>query len=305
MSLWGLFIGKRHRMKASFDGEVFCFLHIFIRDIKPENILLCPATSTPTETKPQTPGIERDREEAVSIANVGSNDIGVVKLADFGLSKTICGFPTMTPCGSVGWAAPELMKELNYTTSVDMWGLGCLLFTMLAGFPPFYDEDLKKMARKVMKGEYSFSSPNWEKVSESAKDLVSRLLTINPEERPSIKEFLSHPWIWGDDESSSVKNDSSAPAKVQISHDHPAMNSSQAFHTNETGNYHTETPNIKEVLNVTFSVQQHHHEQQMKDMARKYSDGDSTHRRMSDTGFNQDRLNIANSNILKKRGPKC
>ncbi|KAJ6155548.1 Calcium/calmodulin-dependent protein kinase [Penicillium chermesinum] len=282
------------------------------RDIKPENILLCPSSATPAVTpmegrKPQTPGIDKDREEAVSIAKAGADDIGVVKIADFGLSKIICGFPTMTPCGTVGWAAPELLKEHNYTTSVDMWGIGCLLFTMLSGFPPFYDEDLKVMTRKVMKGEYSFSSPNWESVSPEAKDLVSKLLTINPEDRLNIKEFLAHPWVWGD-EDTTPSNETTAPtlddpkSELQDSH-RLAMKSSAAFRENETNHYHAETPSIKEVLNVSFSVQQQHHERQMQDMA-SHAGRDSSHHSIGEPGFNRDRLNIGNSNLLKRRGPK-
>lgn len=260
------------------------------------------------EKQPSTPGNEIDREEAVSIAKVGSNDIGVVKIADFGLSKIICGFPTMTPCGTVGWAAPELLKEHNYTTSVDMWGIGCLLFTMLAGFPPFYDENLKVMTRKVMKGEYSFSSPNWEKISDSAKDLVSRLLEVNPEKRLNIKECLAHPWIWGDDETTptgkekpSTKPETSKSYSPSNSPGRQIAKNSEAFQANETGHYHPETPSIKEVLNVTFSVQQQHHEQQMKDMA-SHSEKESTNNALNDVGFNMERLDISNSNLLKKRG---
>ncbi|KAJ5223624.1 Calcium/calmodulin-dependent protein kinase [Penicillium chermesinum] len=222
------------------------------RDIKPENILLCPSSATPAVTpmegrKPQTPGIDKDREEAVSIAKAGADDIGVVKIADFG---------------------------------VDMWGIGCLLFTMLSGFPPFYDEDLKVMTRKVMKGEYSFSSPNWESVSPEAKDLVSKLLTINPEDRLNIKEFLAHPWVWGD-EDTTPSNETTAPtlddpkSELQDSH-RLAMKSSAAFRENETNHYHAETPSIKEVLNVSFSVQQQHHERQMQDMA-SHAGRDSSH----------------------------
>lgn len=283
----------------------------FNSDIKPENILLGPSTSAQTpmeEKKPTTPGNDIDREEAVSIAKVGSNDIGVVKIADFGLSKIICGFPTMTPCGTVGWAAPELLKEHNYTTSVDMWGIGCLLFTMLAGFPPFYDENLKVMTRKVMKGEYSFSSPNWDKISDNAKDLVSRLLEINPEKRLNIKECLAHPWIWGDDEATPTgKENSTQTVKTDSSSNSPGRNdtkNSEAFKANETGHYHPETPSIKEVLNVTFSVQQQHHEQQMKDLAKDSEKSEPRHNSFGEMGFNMERLNISNSNLLKKRGKK-
>lgn len=101
----------------------------------------------------------------------------------------------MTPCGTVGYTAPEIVKDERYSKSVDMWALGCVLYTLLCGFPPFYDESIEVLTEKVAKGQYVFLSPWWDDISHSAKDLISHLLTVDPEKRYTITEFLKHPWI--------------------------------------------------------------------------------------------------------------
>lgn len=106
----------------------------------------------------------------------------------------------MTPCGTVGYTAPEIVKDERYSKSVDMWALGCVLYTLLCGFPPFYDESISVLTEKVAKGSYTFLSPWWDDISKSAQDLVSHLLTVDPEKRYTIEEFMNHPWIKGTDE---------------------------------------------------------------------------------------------------------
>jgi len=76
-----------------------------------------------------------------------------------------------------------------------MWALGCVLYTMLCGFPPFYDESIPELTDKVAKGQYTFLSPWWDPVSASSKDLISNLLTVDPEKRYTINQFFEHPWI--------------------------------------------------------------------------------------------------------------
>jgi serine/threonine-protein kinase RCK2 len=128
---------------------------------------------------------------------VGAGGIGQIKIADFGLSKVVWDSQTMTPCGTVGYTAPEIVKDERYSKSVDMWALGCVLYTLLCGFPPFYDESIQVLTEKVARGQYTFLSPWWDDISKSAQDLVSHLLTVNPEKRYTIDEFLAHPWIRG------------------------------------------------------------------------------------------------------------
>jgi hypothetical protein len=105
----------------------------------------------------------------------------------------------MTPCGTVGYTAPEIVKDERYSKSVDMWAMGCVLYTLLCGFPPFYDESIQVLTEKVAKGQYTFLSPWWDDISKPAQDLVSHLLTVDPNRRYTITEFLDHPWIKGHD----------------------------------------------------------------------------------------------------------
>jgi hypothetical protein len=106
----------------------------------------------------------------------------------------------MTPCGTVGYTAPEIVKDERYSKSVDMWAMGCVLYTLLCGFPPFYDESIQVLTEKVARGQYTFLSPWWDDISKSAQDLVSHLLTVDPNKRYTIQEFLNHPWIKGTEE---------------------------------------------------------------------------------------------------------
>lgn len=168
------------------------------RDIKPENILFEPIPMVPSKhPKPKQPGDEDKVDEGEFIPGQGAGGIGRIKIADFGLSKIVWDNQTMTPCGTVGYTAPEIVKDERYSKSVDMWALGCVLYTLLCGFPPFYDESIEVLTEKVAKGQYTFLSPWWDEISKSAQDLISHLLTVDPEKRYTITEFLAHPWIAG------------------------------------------------------------------------------------------------------------
>jgi hypothetical protein len=166
------------------------------RDIKPENLLFYAIPFIPTKVpQPRGPDDEDKADEGEFVKGVGAGGIGVIKIADFGLSKVIWDSQTMTPCGTVGYTAPEIVKDERYSKSVDMWALGCVLYTLLCGFPPFYDESIQTLTEKVARGQYTFLSPWWDDISKSAQDLVSHLLTVDPDKRYNIKQFLSHPWI--------------------------------------------------------------------------------------------------------------
>lgn len=165
-------------------------------DIKPENLLFYPTDFIPTKNpKPLPPGDEDKVDEGEYVPGKGAGGIGQIKVADFGLSKVIWDSETMTPCGTVGYTAPEIVKDERYSKSVDMWALGCVLYTLLCGFPPFYDESIQVLTEKVARGQYTFLSPWWDDISKSAQDLVSHLLTVDPEKRYTIQQFLNHPWI--------------------------------------------------------------------------------------------------------------
>lgn len=166
------------------------------RDIKPENLLFYPTPFVPTKNpKPKSADDEDKADEGEFIKGAGAGGIGVIKIADFGLSKVIWDNQTMTPCGTVGYTAPEIVKDERYSKSVDMWALGCVLYTLLCGFPPFYDESIQVLTEKVARGQYTFLSPWWDDISKSAQDLISHLLTVNPDKRYDINQFLNHPWI--------------------------------------------------------------------------------------------------------------
>ncbi|KAF8528976.1 kinase-like domain-containing protein [Hysterangium stoloniferum] len=175
------------------------FLHeecgVVHRDIKPENLLFERIPIRPSKVPISRPYDEEKEDEGEFIPGVGGGGIGHVKIADFGLSKIVWNEETMTPCGTVGYTAPEIVKDERYSKSVDMWALGCVLYTLLCGFPPFYDESINVLTEKVARGYYTFLSPWWDDISASAKDLITHLLCVDPSQRYTIDEFLAHPWI--------------------------------------------------------------------------------------------------------------
>ncbi|KAI9047764.1 hypothetical protein LZ554_008474 [Drepanopeziza brunnea f. sp. 'monogermtubi'] len=181
-------------------AEALEYLHeecgVVHRDIKPENLLFSPIPFMPSKNpKPKAPEDEDKVDEGEFVKGVGSGGIGKIKIADFGLSKIVWDNQTMTPCGTVGYTAPEIVKDERYSKSVDMWAMGCVLYTLLCGFPPFYDESIQVLTEKVARGQYTFLSPWWDDISKPAQDLVSHLLTVDPAKRYTITEFLAHPWI--------------------------------------------------------------------------------------------------------------
>jgi serine/threonine-protein kinase RCK2 len=185
-----LYIGKC----SKYGRQVVSLIQL--SDIKPENLLFYPVPFIPTRNpKPRGPDDEDKADEGEFVQGLGAGGIGEIKIADFGLSKVVWDSQTMTPCGTVGYTAPEIVKDERYSKSVDMWALGCVLYTLLCGFPPFYDESIQVLTEKVARGQYTFLSPWWDDISKSAQDLVSHLLTVNPEKRYTIDEFLAHPWI--------------------------------------------------------------------------------------------------------------
>ncbi|GMM34415.1 hypothetical protein DASC09_017400 [Saccharomycopsis crataegensis] len=172
------------------------------RDIKPENLLFIPCDYKPrtsaefAKSKRESDGDDK-LDEGYFIKGIGGGGIGVVKLADFGLSKVLWNTTTQTPCGTAGYTAPEIVKVEKYDKSVDLWAIGCVLYTLLCGFPPFYDDnnDQVKLLKKSLKGEYEFLSPWWDEISNDAKYMVKKLLNVNPLKRYSIDQMLSDPWI--------------------------------------------------------------------------------------------------------------
>lgn len=125
-----------------------------------------------------------------------SSESAEVKIADFGLAKLISQSQAMaTACGTPGYVAPEILSQKGYTEKVDCWSLGVILYIMLCGFPPFYDENNAVLFQTIRAGDFGFPSPYWDDISEEAKDLVRKLLRVDPKDRLSAAEVLEHPWI--------------------------------------------------------------------------------------------------------------
>jgi len=153
--------------------EAIQYLHdngIVHRDLKPENLLY--ANPTPESA---------------------------LKIADFGLSKMLTTSATMqTVCGTPGYCAPEVLLGKSYEESVDMWAVGVITYILLCGFEPFYDErGDQAMFQKILKCDFEFVSPWWDQVSLNAKDLISKLIVLDPSKRLSAKEAIAHPWVQG------------------------------------------------------------------------------------------------------------
>lgn len=104
-------------------------------DIKPENILFERIPITASARPAHRQYDEEKEDEGEFQIGIGGGGIGRVKIADFGLSKVVWAEDTATPCGTVGYTAPEIVKDERYSKSVDMWALGCVLYTLLCGFP--------------------------------------------------------------------------------------------------------------------------------------------------------------------------
>ena len=145
------------------------------RDIKPENLLFEKIPIVPSKIPAPKQFDEEKEDEGEFIPRVGGGGIGKVKIADFGLSKIVWDEQTMTPCGTVGYTAPEIVKDERYSKSVDMWALGCVLYTLLCGFPPFYDESINVLTEKVARGHYTFLSPWWDNISASGASTLPNL----------------------------------------------------------------------------------------------------------------------------------
>lgn len=154
------------------------YLHnngIIHRDLKPENVLLA----------------SHDDTCLIKITDFNQSKI----LEESSLMKTLCGTPT--------YLAPEVFTHaatVGYTKAVDYWSLGVLLFICLGGYPPFNTEcSTMSVREQIISGHYRFIPSQWKKVSNEAKDLIKKLLVVDPEKRLSVEEALTHPWLNNDE----------------------------------------------------------------------------------------------------------
>ncbi|KAL7985816.1 hypothetical protein Chor_010982, partial [Crotalus horridus] len=143
-----------------------------------------------------------------------------VKLADFGLAIEVEG-EQQAWFGTPGYLSPEVLRKDPYGKAVDLWACGkpiqifcvnqlfstslcntvpsehtgVILYILLVGYPPFWDEDQHRLYQQIKAGAYDFPSPEWDTVTPEAKDLINKMLTINPSKRITAAEALKHPWI--------------------------------------------------------------------------------------------------------------
>ncbi|XP_022239922.1 calcium/calmodulin-dependent protein kinase type II delta chain-like isoform X2 [Limulus polyphemus] len=120
-----------------------------------------------------------------------------VKLADFGLAIEVQGDQQAWYgfAGTPGYLSPEVLKKDPYGKPVDIWACGVILYILLVGYPPFWDEDQHRLYAQIKAGAYDYPSPEWDTVTPEAKNLINSMLTVNPAKRITASEALIHPWI--------------------------------------------------------------------------------------------------------------
>lgn len=150
--------------------ETISYIHgkgVVHRDLKPENLLL-----------------------------VNETDDSNIKIADFGLAIKLSDMTgEEEACGTPGYIAPEIITGKKYGTEVDIWSIGVIVYVLLAGYPPFYNEDQRKLFKTIKEGKYYFHEQYWEGVSADAKDMITKMLTVNQKQRWTADQLLAHPWI--------------------------------------------------------------------------------------------------------------
>ena len=140
--------------------------NIVHRDLKPENLLLDKDGTAPRVT-----------------------------IIDFGTSGIFEPNKKMSQkFGTPYYIAPEVLKK-SYDHKCDLWSVGVILYILLAGYPPFNGQSDTQIIQAVLAGDYTLDEPEWDDVSEEAKDLVTKLLKYDPSERISALEAINHPWI--------------------------------------------------------------------------------------------------------------
>ncbi|XP_008792453.1 calcium and calcium/calmodulin-dependent serine/threonine-protein kinase-like [Phoenix dactylifera] len=122
-----------------------------------------------------------------------------LKIMDFGLSS-VEDFtdPIVALFGSIDYVSPEALSRQQVTAASDMWSVGVILYILLSGCPPFHAPTNREKQQRILAGDFNFEDQTWKTISSSAKDLISRLLAVEPYKRPTADELLKHPWVIGD-----------------------------------------------------------------------------------------------------------
>lgn len=119
-----------------------------------------------------------------------------IKIIDFGLSRyddQVMGI-MKTKVGTPYYVAPEVLNR-QYTKSCDIWSIGVITYILLCGYPPFYGDSDTQIFQSVRTGIYDFPSPDWDTISQDAKDFIDALLQLDPKKRPTTEQALSSKWI--------------------------------------------------------------------------------------------------------------
>jgi calcium/calmodulin-dependent protein kinase I len=118
-----------------------------------------------------------------------------IKLADFGFAARVHEPKSLTKqCGTPFFVAPEILTRKPYDHQSDMWSTGCIVYLLLSGNLPFMGRSQKELFRKIVAGKYEFDDA-WTDVSNDAKELVKKMLILNPDDRITAKEAMRHPWL--------------------------------------------------------------------------------------------------------------
>jgi len=151
------------------------------RDLKPENLILS----------------EKPKSQPENLLLASKTKGAAVKLADFGLAIEVQGDQQawFGFAGTPGYLSPEVLKKEPYGKPVDIWACGVILYILLVGYPPFWDEDQHRLYAQIKAGAYDYPSPEWDTVTPEAKNLINQMLTVNPAKRIRAEEALKHPWI--------------------------------------------------------------------------------------------------------------
>uniref|UniRef100_A0A674K2Q8 non-specific serine/threonine protein kinase n=1 Tax=Terrapene triunguis TaxID=2587831 RepID=A0A674K2Q8_9SAUR len=157
-----------------------------------------------------------------------------IRICDFGFAKQLRAENglLMTPCYTANFVAPEVLKRQGYDAACDIWSLGVLLYTMLTGYTPFAngpDDTPEEILARIGSGKFSLTGGYWNSVSVTAKDLVSKMLHVDPHQRLTAAQVLRHPWIVDSDQLPQYQlNRQDAPHLGAMAATYSALNRNQS-----------------------------------------------------------------------------
>ncbi|KAG8144458.1 hypothetical protein E2320_012968 [Naja naja] len=144
--------------------------------------------------------VHRDLKPSNILYMDDSNNADSIRICDFGFAKQLRGENglLLTPCYTANFVAPEVLMRQGYDAACDIWSLGVLLYTMLAGYTPFANgpnDTPEEILLRIGSGKFSLNGGNWDTVSDAAKDLLSHMLHVDPHQRYTAEQVLKHSWI--------------------------------------------------------------------------------------------------------------